>query len=329
MTATQALDHPWLKAGGPVDDARVDTAVAASLHAFKDSCVMRRLGLQLVGRTLEAAKLLPAKQAFRILDPDGKGYITEDDLVEGLGRVPPPPLPFSTTSDSNTNNTSDYANGNSAAGATVEGADNTNKSSTSSSTADPTSTSTSKPTSTSTSTSDPTSTTSTSDPTSTWNPTPTSSSSSSSTLTPAATAAAVAREVFRSMDPEGFGRIGFSMFLGACLAGRSADEAGAREAFGWLDRRQKGAIRAADVKLLTGEVLTLHEVEQAFAEGHDVLDLMSEADAGPIGAAVREMEARKSAASGATGGFTYTEFYRLLSAVPDPVPFPIASAAAV
>lgn len=43
---------------------------------------MRRLGLQLVGRTMEAAKLLPAKQAFRILDPDGKGYITEDDLVE-------------------------------------------------------------------------------------------------------------------------------------------------------------------------------------------------------------------------------------------------------
>ena len=48
--------------------------------------------------------------------------------------------------------------------------------------------------------------------------------------------------------------MGFSMFLGACLAGRSADEAGSREAFGWLDRRQKGAINAADVKLLTGEV---------------------------------------------------------------------------
>lgn len=39
-------------------------------------------------------------------------------------------------------------------------------------------------------------------------------------------------------------------------------------------------------------------------------------DAGPVGAAVREMEARKSAASGAAGGFTYSEFYRLLAAVP-------------
>lgn len=46
---------------------------------------MRRLGLQLVGRTMEASKLLPAKQAFRILDPDGKGHITEDDLVEVWG----------------------------------------------------------------------------------------------------------------------------------------------------------------------------------------------------------------------------------------------------
>lgn len=43
---------------------------------------MRRLGLRLVGRTLEAAKLLPAKEAFRLLDPFGKGYITEDDLAK-------------------------------------------------------------------------------------------------------------------------------------------------------------------------------------------------------------------------------------------------------
>lgn len=44
------------------------------------------------------------------------------------------------------------------------------------------------------------------------------------------------------------------MFLAASLAGKSADEAGSREAFGWLDRRQKGAINSADVKQLTGEV---------------------------------------------------------------------------
>lgn len=42
------------------------------------------------------------------------------------------------------------------------------------------------------------------------------------------------------------------------------------------------------------------------------------ADAGPIGAAVREMEARRSAASGAAGGFTYAEFYRLLASAPPP-----------
>lgn len=43
---------------------------------------MRRLGLRLVGRTLEAARLLPAKEAFRLLDPSGKGYITEDALAK-------------------------------------------------------------------------------------------------------------------------------------------------------------------------------------------------------------------------------------------------------
>lgn len=41
------------------------------------------------------------------------------------------------------------------------------------------------------------------------------------------------------------------------------------------------------------------------------------------------MEARKSAASGAAGGLTYSEFYRLLAAVPTPVPFGTAAAAAI
>lgn len=45
---------------------------------------MRRIGLRLVGRTLQAARLPPVKQAFRLLDPYGKGYITQDALAEVL-----------------------------------------------------------------------------------------------------------------------------------------------------------------------------------------------------------------------------------------------------
>lgn len=43
---------------------------------------MRRVGLRLVGRTLQAARLPPVKQAFRLLDPCGNGYITQDALAE-------------------------------------------------------------------------------------------------------------------------------------------------------------------------------------------------------------------------------------------------------
>lgn len=64
----------------------------------------------------------------------------------------------------------------------------------------------------------------------------------------------VARELFEAMDQEGSGRVGFTTFLAACLAGRPADEAGARVAFSWLDRRQKDAIDTGDMKLFTGEV---------------------------------------------------------------------------
>lgn len=64
----------------------------------------------------------------------------------------------------------------------------------------------------------------------------------------------VAHELFQAMDLEGSGRVGFTTFLAACLAGRPADEAGARVAFSWLDRRQKDAIDSGDMKLFTGEV---------------------------------------------------------------------------
>lgn len=63
-----------------------------------------------------------------------------------------------------------------------------------------------------------------------------------------------ARDVFRAMDLEGSGRVGFSAFLAACLAGKPADEAASRVAFGWLDKRQRGAINGSDLQLFTGEV---------------------------------------------------------------------------
>lgn len=43
---------------------------------------MRRLGLRLVERTVEGAKLLATKEAFRVLDPSGKGYFEEESLAK-------------------------------------------------------------------------------------------------------------------------------------------------------------------------------------------------------------------------------------------------------
>eukprot|EP00752_Nemacystus_decipiens_P012366 g10961.t2 len=256
MTAAEALEHPWLKASTQAPAAgmgmgmgmaaaeggggQLPPSVCASLYAFKESCVMRRLGLRLVGRTLEAARLLPAKEAFRLLDPSGKGYITEDALATGLQGWSCPRT-----------NTSQAGADAETAGMAAGGGEK------------------------------------------------------------------VVHELFEAMDPEGSGRVGFSAFLAACLAGRPADEAGARVAFSWLDRRRKDAINSADMKLFTGQVLSRQDLDDAFADAHDALDVMSlVADAGPIGSAVREMEARKSAASGAAGGFTYAEFYRLLASTP-------------
>lgn len=77
------------------------------------------------------------------------------------------------------------------------------------------------------------------------------------------------------------------------------------------------------------QVLSRREVEEAFLDAHNELDRLAQKSiAGPVGTAVREMEARTAAASSAVGGLTYSEFYRLLAAVPMPVPFGTAASAA-
>ncbi|CBJ30894.1 n/a [Ectocarpus siliculosus] len=228
--ATIMLGKPSFKSAGWA--SRSPEAVDFVSRLVQESCVMRRVGLRLVGRTLQAARLPPVKQAFRLLDPCGNGYITQDALAEGLRGAPYARSmnggPATSTDQAEPSGT---ASGPRVAAAAAAAAD-----------------------------------------------------------TVEVEHAKLAREIFEAMDAEGSGRVGFSAFLAACLAGRPADEAGARVAFSWLDRRGKGAINAGDLKLVTGDVLPRQELEDAFSDGHDALDLMSASSAGPVGAAMREME---------------------------------------
>ncbi|CAM9514821.1 unnamed protein product [Scytosiphon promiscuus] len=310
MTMAEALEHPWLRskrapsfsaansaAGNENDGLLLSPRICSSLHAFKESCVMRRLGLRLVGRTLEASKLFPVKEAFHVLDPYGKGYITEDALAKGLRASSLLPLVTSSFSSSSSSRERKIN------GAAPAGDMSFN------STATPSPSHTGTPHARA------------DNQAASQAPFPDSAETEGSVasgMQGRSNSARAVHELFEAMDPEGAGRVGFSTFLAACLAGKSADEVGARVAFSWLDRRRKGAINSADMKLFTGEVLQLRDIEDAFTDAHDALDLMSIINAGPVGSAVREMEARRSAASGAAGGFTYAEFYRLLAAAPPP-----------
>lgn len=65
-------------------------------------------------------------------------------------------------------------------------------------------------------------------------------------------ARSLAQELFSTIDLDGSGRVGFSAFLGACLAGRAVDEDGVKVAFRWLAK--KDVICPKDLGLLTGEV---------------------------------------------------------------------------
>ena len=69
----------------------------------------------------------------------------------------------------------------------------------------------------------------------------------------------LAREVFQAIDLERSGRVGFSAFLGACLAEQAVDEPGVRMAFDWL-AKTKAVVQAGDVSFLAGEVGVVNRV---------------------------------------------------------------------
>lgn len=66
-----------------------------------------------------------------------------------------------------------------------------------------------------------------------------------------------AHDLFAAMDLEDSGRVRFSAFVAACLAGKPADAAGSRVVFVWLDRKRKEAITPADMGIFTGQVGTM------------------------------------------------------------------------
>lgn len=85
ITASQALEHPWLKGGAP--DRPIDSAVLSRMKQFKAMNKLKQLALKVIAENLTEDEIKGLKQMFNNMDTDRSGTITVEELKDGLAKL--------------------------------------------------------------------------------------------------------------------------------------------------------------------------------------------------------------------------------------------------
>ncbi|CAI8586872.1 unnamed protein product [Vicia faba] len=87
ITATQVLEHPWLKEGGSASDKPIDSAVLSRMKQFRAMNKLKKLALKVIAENLSSEEIQGLKQMFTNMDTDKSGTITYEELRTGLQRL--------------------------------------------------------------------------------------------------------------------------------------------------------------------------------------------------------------------------------------------------
>ncbi|XP_028794267.1 calcium-dependent protein kinase 29-like [Neltuma alba] len=87
ITATDALEHPWMKVGGQSSDKPIDSAVLIRMKQFRAMNKMKKLALKVIAQNLSEEDIKGLKQMFHNMDTDNSGTITLEELRAGLSKL--------------------------------------------------------------------------------------------------------------------------------------------------------------------------------------------------------------------------------------------------
>ncbi|CAL0333186.1 unnamed protein product [Lupinus luteus] len=87
ITASDALEHPWMKEGGEASDRPIDNAVLIRMKQFRAMNKMKKLALKVIAESLTDEEIKGLKQMFKNMDTDRSGTITFEELKSGLSRL--------------------------------------------------------------------------------------------------------------------------------------------------------------------------------------------------------------------------------------------------
>ncbi|KAI3705413.1 hypothetical protein L1987_75650 [Smallanthus sonchifolius] len=84
ITAHEILRHPWISVDGVAPDKPLDPAVLTRLSQFSAMNKLKKMALKVIASKLSEEEIAGLKQMFKTIDTDNSGYITFQELKDGL-----------------------------------------------------------------------------------------------------------------------------------------------------------------------------------------------------------------------------------------------------
>ncbi|KAJ0731908.1 putative non-specific serine/threonine protein kinase [Helianthus annuus] len=80
------VGHPWISVDGVAPDKPLDPAVLTRLTQFSAMNKLKKMALKVIASKLSEEEIAGLKQMFKMMDTDNSGYITFEELKDGMKR---------------------------------------------------------------------------------------------------------------------------------------------------------------------------------------------------------------------------------------------------
>ncbi|KAI3512028.1 hypothetical protein L1887_19191 [Cichorium endivia] len=87
LTAPEVLRHPWVQDNGVAPDKPLDSAVLSRLKQFSAMNKIKKIAIRVIAENLSEEEIAGLKEMFKMIDADGSGQITLEELKKGLEKV--------------------------------------------------------------------------------------------------------------------------------------------------------------------------------------------------------------------------------------------------
>nr|GMD19143.1 calcium-dependent protein kinase 11-like [Ipomoea batatas]GMD59178.1 calcium-dependent protein kinase 11-like [Ipomoea batatas] len=87
ITAHDVLSHPWIVDDTVAPDRPLGSAVLSRLKQFSAMNKLKKMALRVIAERLSEEEIGGLRQLFRMIDTDGSGSITYEELKQGLKKV--------------------------------------------------------------------------------------------------------------------------------------------------------------------------------------------------------------------------------------------------